>query len=192
MLDDMNLSGLLCICTEARLLWLSECYRTLLDIYNGVKSTKCHSSVIRSWSSKFDINMTVFSPQWGWRGAWTSAGTVVKKFGWYIYMYGNYTQHMHWAHGNYWDHAIIHVCLYIFFVNWTHGEQISMKFSPKYNNFHSRKCVWKCHLENQWRPFCLSLNVYTQSLLYLLMPWILKLPRHWHTHLCNIPDFNGV
>ena len=32
-------------------------------------------------------------------------------------------------------------------VNWDPGEQISLKFSSKYNNFHSTKCIWK-GLEN--------------------------------------------
>ena len=33
-----------------------------------------------------------------------------------------------------------------------------MKFSSKYNNFRSRKCVLKCCL-GEWWPFCLRLNV---------------------------------
>ena len=32
-------------------------------------------------------------------------------------------------------------------------EQISMKLESEFYHFHSRKCIWKCHLPN-WRPFC--------------------------------------
>ena len=27
-------------------------------------------------------------------------------------------------------------------------EQMSMKFESKYNNFHTRKCMWKCQMQN--------------------------------------------
>ena len=31
--------------------------------------------------------------------------------------------------------------------------QISVKFESEFYRFHSRNCIWKCHL-SQWRPFC--------------------------------------
>ena len=32
-------------------------------------------------------------------------------------------------------------------------EQISVKFKSEFYHFHSRKCIWNCHLPN-WQPFC--------------------------------------
>ena len=32
-------------------------------------------------------------------------------------------------------------------------ENISMKFQSEFYHFHSRKCIWNCHLP-KWRPFC--------------------------------------
>ena len=51
-------------------------------------------------------------------------------------------------------------------------EDISMNFLSRYNHFHSRKCVWKCHPENGchgcfslnmliWQPLCVGLKVLT-------------------------------
>ena len=37
-------------------------------------------------------------------------------------------------------------------------EHFSMKFYLKFKSFHSRKCIWKCHLQ-KWRPSCIGLNV---------------------------------
>ena len=32
-------------------------------------------------------------------------------------------------------------------------EQVSVKFQSEYYHFHSRKCIWICHLPKWW-PFC--------------------------------------
>ena len=32
-------------------------------------------------------------------------------------------------------------------------EQTSVKIESEFYHFHSRKCIWKCHLP-EWRPFC--------------------------------------
>ena len=32
-------------------------------------------------------------------------------------------------------------------------EQTSVKMESEFYHFHSRKCIWKCHLP-EWRPFC--------------------------------------
>ena len=32
-------------------------------------------------------------------------------------------------------------------------EPISVKFEFEFSHFHSRKCIWKCHLP-EWQPFC--------------------------------------
>ena len=32
-------------------------------------------------------------------------------------------------------------------------EQISVKLELEFYHFHSRKCIWKCHLP-KWQPFC--------------------------------------
>ena len=34
-----------------------------------------------------------------------------------------------------------------------HWEQVSVKIKSEFYNFHSRKCIWKCHLP-KWQPFC--------------------------------------
>ena len=32
-------------------------------------------------------------------------------------------------------------------------ERISMKFASKFHHFHSKKCIWNCHM-SKWQPFC--------------------------------------
>ena len=41
-----------------------------------------------------------------------------------------------------------------------HQERISVKFEKIYKHFHSRKCIWKCHLQNS-NHFGLALDVLT-------------------------------
>ena len=38
------------------------------------------------------------------------------------------------------------------------GEQISVKLYSKFEHFHSRKCVWKCHLKNVGRFVSASIS----------------------------------
>ena len=41
-------------------------------------------------------------------------------------------------------------------------EYISVKLEWKYNDFHTRKWIWKCHyVSAKWRPLCLSIYIST-------------------------------
>ena len=56
----------------------------------------------------------------------------------------------------YWLHFVFHISLSCFgrlgecCFSW---EQISVKFESEFSHFHSRKCIWTCHLPI-WQPFC--------------------------------------
>ena len=47
-----------------------------------------------------------------------------------------------------------------------HWEQILVKFKSKWNNFHTRKLIWKCRLQNGGR-FCLDPNVLIHNVLVI-------------------------
>ena len=50
-----------------------------------------------------------------------------------------------------------------------HEEHSSMEYHLKFKSFHSRNCLWKCHLQ-KWLPSCLGLNVLTWIILVTLIP----------------------
>ena len=54
---------------------------------------------------------------------------------------------------------------------WMSWTEISVKFEFEFYHFHSRECIWNCHLQ-KWRPSCLGLNVLQRSIKVLdLTSW---------------------
>ena len=46
---------------------------------------------------------------------------------------------------------------------WMSWTEISVKFEFEFYHFHSRECIWNCHLPKWW-PSCLGLNVLQRSI----------------------------
>ena len=65
-------------------------------------------------------------------------------------------------------------------ITWSNATSYSLKFELKYNNFHSRKCIWTCHLEN--------IMLFSPYVIVLSHGWLV--PIQWlsgvHDELCPV------